>query len=161
LEDDHAGIPLRKSDPVVGYRETVRAESSITALSKSQNKHNRLYVKASPLGDELSTAIESGDVGPRDDPKVRARVLANEFGWDTMEARRIWCFGPEGIGPNVLVDTSKGVQYLNEVKDHCVTGFQWATKEGVCAQEPMRGVRFNILDATVRNLNPWTIVTAY
>lgn len=40
LEEDHAGIPLKKSPPVVGYRETVQAESSMTALSKSPNKQS-------------------------------------------------------------------------------------------------------------------------
>jgi len=42
------------------------------------------------------------------------------------------------------------VQYLNEIKDSCVAAFQWATKEGVCAEENMRGIRINILDVTVR-----------
>src|ERR1700712_4637687 len=46
LEEDHAGVPLRFSDPVVQYRESCAEESSITALSKSPNKHNRLYMKA-------------------------------------------------------------------------------------------------------------------
>ncbi|MCO5554347.1 hypothetical protein L7F22_007876 [Adiantum nelumboides] len=72
LEEDHAQIPLKISDPVVGYRETVNAESSMTALSKSQNKHNRLYVTALPLEEELSKAIEEGAVAPRDDFKARA-----------------------------------------------------------------------------------------
>jgi len=149
LEEDHAGVPLRKSDPVVGYRETVKMESSITALSKSQNKHNRLYVRALPIDEELSKAIEAGTVNPRDDFKSRARILADEYGWDVTDARKIWCFGPETTGPNLLVDVTKGVQYLNEIKDSCVAGFQWATKEGVCAEENMRGVRFNILDVTL------------
>ena len=39
------------------------------------------------------------------------------------------CFGPDGTGPNLLVDTTKGVQYLNEIKDSVVAGFQWASKE--------------------------------
>lgn len=149
LQEDHAGVPLKISDPVVPYRETVRAESSIVALSKSQNKHNRLYMKAMPLDDELSKAIEDGKVNPRDDFKARARVLADDFGWDVTDARKIWCFGPDTTGPNLLVDVTKGVQYLNEIKDSCVAAFQWATKEGVCAEENMRGVRFNILDVTV------------
>jgi elongation factor 2 len=102
-----------------------------------------------PLDEELSKDIEGGKVGARDDPKTRARILADEYGWDVTDARKIWCFGPEGTGPNLLVDVTKGVQYLNEIKDHCVSGFQWATKEGVCAEEPMRGIRFNILDVTV------------
>jgi len=149
LEEDHAGVPLKKSEPVVGYRETVRAESSIVALSKSQNKHNRLYVKAMPLDEELTKDIEAGKVGARDDFKARARILADEYNWDVTDARKIWCFGPEGTGPNLLVDVTKGVQYLNEIKDHCVSGFQWATKEGVCAEEGMRGIRFNVLDVTL------------
>lgn len=152
LEEEHAGVPLRVSEPVVGYRETVKAESSIVALSKSQNKHNRLYVKASPVGEELSLAIESGKIGARDDVKARARVLADEYGWDVAEARRVWCFGPEDTSPNMMVDVTKGVQYLNEIKDSVVAGFQWATKKGVCVDENMRGVRFNILDVTVRHL---------
>ncbi|PWN89633.1 putative EFT2-translation elongation factor eEF2 [Acaromyces ingoldii] len=149
LEEDHAQIPLKISDPVVGYRETVNAESSMTALSKSQNKHNRLYVTALPLEEELSKAIEEGTVAPRDDFKARARILADEYGWDVTDARKIWCFGPETTGPNLLVDVTKGVQYLNEIKDSCVAAFQWATKEGPCAEEPVRGVRFNILDVTL------------
>jgi len=149
LEDDHAGIPLKISDPVVGYRETVQAESSMVALSKSQNKHNRLYVTAQPLDDELSKEIETGTVNPRDDFKIRARYLADNYGWDVTDARKIWCFGPETTGPNVLVDVTKGVQYLNEIKDSCVAAFQWATKEGVCAEENVRGVRYNIMDVTL------------
>jgi elongation factor 2 len=149
LEEDHAGVPLKKSDPVVGYRETVRTESSMTALSKSQNKHNRIFASASPLGDEVTNAIEAGKVNARDDFKIRARILADEFGWDVTEARKIWCFGPDTTGPNVVVDVTKGVQYLNEIKDSVVAAFQWATKEGPCAEETMRGVRINIMDVTL------------
>jgi elongation factor 2 len=149
LQDDHAGVPLKISDPVVGYRETVKAESSMVALSKSQNKHNRLYVKALPIEEELTKAIESGQVNSRDDFKARARILADEYGWDVTDARKIWCFGPDTTGPNLMVDVTKGVQYLNEIKDSCIAAFQWATKEGVCAEENMRGVRFNILDVTL------------
>ena len=150
LQDDHAGVPLKISDPVVPYRETVKAESSIVALSKSQNKHNRLYVKALPLDEELTKAIEAGTINARDDFKIRARLLADDFGWDVTDARKIWCFGPDTTGPNLLVDVTKGVQYLNEIKDSCVAAFQWATKEGVTCEENMRGVRVNVLDVTVR-----------
>ncbi|EDN96415.1 elongation factor 2 [Sclerotinia sclerotiorum 1980 UF-70] len=82
LEEDHAGVPLRISDPVVPYRETVTGKSSMTALSKSPNKHNRLYMIAEPLDEEVSKEIEAGKIGPRDDFKARARILADEHGWD-------------------------------------------------------------------------------
>merc|ERR1711966_58009 len=54
LEEDHAGIPIKKSDPVVSYRETVTEMSSQMCLSKSPNKHNRLFLKGAPLPDGLA-----------------------------------------------------------------------------------------------------------
>lgn len=66
---------------------------------------------------------------PRQDPKARARYLSEKYEYDPTEARKVWCFGPEGSGPNLLMDCTKGVQYLNEIKDSVVAGFQWATKE--------------------------------
>jgi len=149
LEEDHAGIPLKKSDPVVSYRETVQSESDRMCLSKSPNKHNRLFMKAINMPDGLPEDIDNGDVAPRQEMKERARYLAEKYDYDVTEARKIWCFGPDGTGPNMVIDCTKGVQYLNEIKDSVVAGFQWATKEGVLAEENMRGVRFNIHDVTL------------
>uniref|UniRef100_A0A671MRI0 Elongation factor 2-like n=1 Tax=Sinocyclocheilus anshuiensis TaxID=1608454 RepID=A0A671MRI0_9TELE len=149
LEEDHACIPLKKSDPVVSYRETVSEESDQVCLSKSPNKHNRLYMKARPLPDGLAEDIDKGDVTARQELKQRARYLAEKYEWEVAEARKIWCFGPDGTGPNILVDITKGVQYLNEIKDSVVAGFQWATKEGALCEENMRAVRFDIHDVTL------------
>ena len=199
LEEDHAGIPLKvpkkffmlicycltpeykkiqscilqKSDPVVSYRETVSAESDRMCLSKSPNKHNRLFMRACPMPDGLPEDIDNvrllstslwlciefafveqikslttkcystcsslihvfvrlqQKVTPRDEPKARARYLAENYEFDVNEVRKIWCFGPDVNGPNILVDCTKAVQYLNEIKDSVVAGFQWASKE-VC-----------------------------
>ncbi|XP_043200256.1 eukaryotic translation elongation factor 2-like [Amphibalanus amphitrite] len=149
LEEDHACIPLKKSDPVVSYRETVSDESSEMCLSKSPNKHNRLFMKAVPMPDGLPEDIDDNEISPRQDFKIRGRMLADKYDYDITEARKIWCFGPDGNGPNILVDCTKGVQYLNEIKDSVVAGFQWATKEGVLCEENMRGIRFNIHDVTL------------
>merc|ERR1712210_202649 len=82
LEEDHACIPLKKSDPVVSYRETVSEESSIMCLSKSPNKHNRLFMKAVPMPDGLSEDIENGEVNPRNE--FKDSVVAG-FQWATKE----------------------------------------------------------------------------
>jgi elongation factor 2 len=118
-------------------------------LSKSPNKHNRLYVTAQPLEEGLPEAIEKGEITPGQEMKERARKLADTFGWDVTDARKIWCFGPEGTGANMLVDVTKGVQYLAEIKDSCVAAFQWAMKEGPIAEENVRGVRFNVHDVVL------------
>jgi len=150
LQDDFmGGAELKISEPVVSFRETVSAESNQVCLSKSPNKHNRLFCVARPLEEKLPELIDDGKIGPRDDPKNRARRLAEEFGWDATEARKIWSFGPNTNGPNVLVDVTKGVQYLNEIKDSIVAALQWVTKEGVLMQENMRGIRFNLCDVVL------------
>jgi len=149
LEEDHAQIPLKKSDPVVSYRETVSEESSIMCLSKSPNKHNRLFMKAVPMPDGLAEDIEDGKVNPRDDFKIRGRYLADTYEYDITEARKIWCFGPDTNGPNLMIDCTKGVQYLNEIKDSVVAGFQWASKEGVLCDENLRATRFNLYDVAL------------
>lgn len=151
LQEEYMGTEVKISDPVVTYRETVTAESTKTCLSKSPNKHNRLFCVGMPLGDELTDEIDEGkvEVGARYDVKLRARYLADNHGWDVTEARKIWCYGPDGTGPNVFVDVTKGVSYLNEIKESVVGGFQWATKDGVLCEEGVRGFRVNLLDVVL------------
>jgi len=118
-------------------------------LSKSANKHNRIYAVAEPLTEPLTRAIESGEITPKMEFKLRARHLIDTYEWDPIEARKIWCFGPNGIGSNLLVDCTRGVQYLSEIKESVVAAFQWTSHEGVLANEPLRGVRSNIMDVTL------------
>merc|ERR1712212_778297 len=80
-------------------------------------------------------------MGPRDDPKTRGRYLSEKYEWDVNDARKIWCFGPDGDGANMVIDVTKGVQFLNEIKDSVKSGFDWASKEGVLCDENMRGIR--------------------
>ena len=56
LEEDHAGVPITRSDPVVSYRETVDAESSELCLSKSPNKVQVLFCPSEHLS--LSAAAQ-------------------------------------------------------------------------------------------------------
>ena len=148
-EDFMGGAEIRISDPVVSFRETVSATSSRIVMSKSPNKHNRLYFQATYMEEGLAEAIDAGDVTPRDEPKARGRFLAEKFGWDKDLSKKIWCFGPDTTGPNMIVDMCKGVQYLNEIKDSCVAAFQWATKEGVMSEENMRGIKFEVHDVVL------------
>ncbi len=149
LEEDHAQIPIKRSDPVVSYRETVSAESDQMCLSKSPNKLNRLFMKAVPMPDGLAEDIDKGGVNSKQDFKIRGRYLAEKYDFDVTEAKKIWCFGPDTTGPNILINSTKGVQYLDDIKDHVVAGFQWAVKEGVLCEENLRGVRFNLHDVSV------------
>ena len=149
LEEEYAKCPLKKGNPVVSYKETVSDESSVQCLSKSPNKHNRIFAKCCPLTEELAMAIEEEKITPKQDIKIRKKILQDDYSWDPNDAMKIWCFGPETTGANLLVDTTKQCQYLNEIQDSCEAAFQWATKEGVLTEENMRGIRFNLEDVTL------------
>jgi elongation factor 2 len=106
-------------------------------------------MKARPMEDGLPEDIDSGKVTAKQELKERGRYLSEKYDWDVTESRKIWCFGPDGNGPNVVVDVTKGVQYLNDIKDSVVAAFQWATKEGVLCEENMRGIRYDIHDVVL------------
>merc|ERR1719386_381984 len=147
-----AGVQLTWGAPRVSYREVVDGNSSTVCLAKSPNKHNRLYVIAEPVGEPLCQAIENQKIWPTQDMKKRAKILEKEFEWDKTDTLKIWGFGPApeesgaAYGANILVDQTKGVQYLNEIKESVNAGLLWATKQGPICEEQMRGVRFNLLD---------------
>lgn len=137
------------SPPIVSYRETITQEVTEPLLTKSANKHNRILATSAPISAELVAAIEKGEIDPKGDIKIRAEKLAKEFDWDKTEALKIWCFGPENVGTNMLVDSVKGAQYLNEIRDSVCSAFQNASKLGVLAEENLRGCRFNLIDVKI------------
>merc|ERR1711976_1092675 len=149
LREEYAQCDFIMSDPVVSYRETVGGNSSQTCLAKSPNKHNRLYIVAEPLDEDPSKAIEDGPAGPKADAKERAKLYREKFDWDENAARKIWAWGPETEGANVVVDQTQAVQYMNEIKEHVNSAFRWTTKEGPLCEENMRGIRFNLMDCTL------------
>merc|ERR1712185_691446 len=133
----------------MGYRETVTGESSQTCLAKSPNKHNRIYLVAEPMSEELSKDIEEGKAGPKADPKERTKLLKEKYDWNPDEAAKIWAWGPETEGANLVVDKTVGVAYLLEIKEHVNSAWQWITKEGPLCEENMRGIRLNLVDVTM------------
>ncbi|MFQ5976680.1 MAG: hypothetical protein ACE5OZ_00960 [Candidatus Heimdallarchaeota archaeon] len=142
---DMQRIEVLQSQPIVVFRESVSGISEMQALAKSPNKHNRLWVTAEPAGDETVKLLEGGQITAYTDAKEMARLL-RENGWETQESRKVWGFGPEENDPNIIVDATKGVQYLREVKDYIVQGFRWAAGEGPLCGEPMYGVKYKLHD---------------
>jgi len=151
------GIEFNVGDPIVSYTETITCRTGNgphkfpeTVLSKSPNKHNRLWVIAEPLGEELCQAVEKGDINPDQDMKKRARVLVDKYGWEMNDARRIWSFGcpPNCLG-SILVDKTKGVQYLLDIKQLVNSGFTQVTSQGVLCREKFRSGKFYLTDASL------------
>jgi elongation factor 2 len=150
LINEYAKIEIVKSNPIVSYNETVTIHGE-QCMSKSANKHNRLYISAQQLSGELAEEMESGRITTQMDKKEFARVLTTDFNFDKNDVAKIWAFGPDDEGPNMIVDVTQGCQFMNEIKDSCVNGFNGVTQGGVICDEICRSIRFNVHDT---NLHP-------
>eukprot|EP00457_Paulinella_chromatophora_P001177 gb/GEZN01001179.1/.p1 GENE.gb/GEZN01001179.1/~~gb/GEZN01001179.1/.p1 ORF type:complete len:897 (+),score=182.94 gb/GEZN01001179.1/:117-2807(+) len=143
LQSDFAGesCPLTVSQPVVSYRESVSKQGAV-GIGKSANKHNRVFVEASPLLDKLTVALEA-----QDDAGSQKQELLKKHGWDSRDAKKVmgWGLGPDMQG-NVLMNRSAGVAHLEETGDAIVRAFHATTQCGPLSNEPMRGVLFGLTD---------------
>jgi len=149
------GIELELSDPIVAYREGIQQVSGV-ALAKSVNKHNRIYIKASPLDPDLLEAMASGRLNGLDQKSLRRELVSN-FGWSASDAARIWSVGPEPRShvevsdterPTcMLVDSTFGLQIPQDGRENIVSAFQQVAQSGALVHAPMRGVRFDLVDA--------------
>jgi U5 small nuclear ribonucleoprotein component len=87
------------------------------------------------------------------DKKTIGEFFRGKYDWDLLSARSIWAFGPEDNGPNLLLNNTLPSEVdqklLGTVKDSVVQGFKWGCREGPLCDEPMRNVKFKILDARV------------
>lgn len=77
--------------------------------------------------------------------------MVDNHGFDKNVAAKIWDYGPNGCGPNIICDTTKGVQYLTDIKDSITSAFQQVSDEGVLCNEEMRFARYNVMDAKLHN----------
>jgi elongation factor 2 len=149
LRDFMSGSEIVVSEPKVSFRESISSTSSVQCMAKSANKHNRIFMTAQNLDDQLIHDIESGDFDVKMDVKTRNKTLVDKYGWDLDDARKIWCFGPEGINTCVLVDMTRGVQNIHDIKESCISAFKEHSLQGPLCKEQIRGVRFNVHDVTI------------
>ena len=145
LQRRTGGIPIETSPPIVVYRESIKGLAG-PVEGKSPNKHNRVYISVEPLDEKTLELLSEGKVYEDQDWRTRAKILRTEAGWSADEARGIWAIDEH---LNILVDVTKGVQYLRDIKDTIIAGFRWAMEAGPLCQEPIRGIKVKLVDAMV------------
>ncbi|KAG2473287.1 MAG: Elongation factor 2 [Nitrosopumilales archaeon] len=130
-------VEIVTSEPLINYRETVKG-SCEPIMSKSPNRHNKIFMKVEPLEPEIAEMIRTGELGDMKDKKEIAKIL-REKGWDADIAKNVMMFDPRG---NVMINGTKGVQFIQESSDSILTGFEDVMKEGPLAKEQMRNCKF-------------------
>ena len=143
--NQRSGIEVVTSPPIVRYRETVKVDGP-TIEGKSPNKHNKLYISVEPLDKDTLDLLSKGIVYDGQDWRERAKILREQAGWDSDEARNIWAIDDN---LNIIVDRTKGIQHLREIRETIISGFKWSMEAGPLAQEPVRGVKVVLHDAIV------------
>ncbi len=143
LRDYGGGIDIVTSRPIVMYRESV-SDKGIVAMAKSPNKHNRFWVQVEPLEETVIELIEKGELAEEMGRKRMGNVLYEQAKWPTEEARNIWALEEHR---NIMIDLTKGIQYLREAREMIIAGFRWACQAGPLCEEPIRGVKIKLMDA--------------
>jgi elongation factor 2 len=122
-------VELVATSPIAVYRETVLKNGALV-MTKSPNKLNMFWVQTEPLESKAITALEKSPI----------------CGEDKLEKSgkgEIWAVD-EHI--NVLVDSTKHAEYLQEVKNDVVSGFRWTCRTGPLCEQPLRGVKVKLID---------------
>jgi elongation factor 2 len=132
-----AGLDIVTTQPLINYRETIRSKAG-PIMSKSPNKHNKIFLRVEALPDDILDMIRTGKIKEDMDKKEMARLL-REKGWSADEARSVSAVDQSG---NMLIDETKGVQFLQESMDSIRSGFDDVIHNGPIAHESVRGVKF-------------------
>ncbi|KAF0989657.1 hypothetical protein HZS_2562 [Henneguya salminicola] len=139
---------IRVADPI-----TAIEKSSFKCFAETPNKKNKITVIAEPLDKGIAEDIENEVVSIKWEKKKIGDYFQTKHNWDILAARSIWAFGPDFKGPNILIDDTLPAEVnknlLNNVKDYIVQGFQWGTREGPLCEEPIRNVKFRMMDAMI------------
>jgi elongation factor 2 len=133
------------SKPIVVYRETI-FEKSPEIEGKSPNKHNKMDIQVEPLEDGVYQAMLDGELQSEGEIKRKNVELFQKFkrfGMDYDEAKSIQTMHNK----SVLLDVTKGIQFLNEVNEMIKDAFKDVMDDGPLTREPCTKLKVKLEDA--------------
>ena len=141
---DEKGVEIETSEPIVVYRETIAGKAG-PVEGKSPNKHNRYYIDIEPLSDELFNAIQDGKIKEGRVKKKENTSTFTEFGLPKDEAKKVW----DVYKRSLFINMTRGIQYLDEIKELLLEGFESALDDGPIAREKVMGLKITLKDAKI------------
>jgi elongation factor 2 len=142
---EEIGIEFISTPPIVVYRETVTSKSPMVE-GKSPNKHNKFYITVEPIDPRIEEAITRGDIPLEVDfkkkhPDVQKKLL--ELGMRHDDVKNLWLL----YNKSILIDNTKGIQYLNEVEEMLKEAFRNVMDDGPQTREPCSGIVVRLVNA--------------
>jgi elongation factor 2 len=136
-------VEITTSEPIVVYRETVQGRAG-PVEGKSPNRHNRFYFEVEALPHDVTALLKEGAIN-MNAPETERRAILMEAGLEKDEARNI----ADVFESNLLLDLTKGIQYLRETMELIIEGFGEAMKTGPLTREPCEGIKVKLVDVTL------------
>lgn len=139
------GLEFETSPPVVVYRETVQSRSP-EIEGKSPNRHNKFYIYVEPLEEKIYESMLKGEIPSEVDfkkkqPDIQKKLI--NLGMSAQNVRNIWLI----YNKSMLIDATKGIQYLNEVEEMLKEAFRNVMDDGPQAREPCAGIKVVLFNA--------------
>ncbi|MFY9638094.1 MAG: elongation factor EF-2 [Methanobacterium sp.] len=138
------GVEIETSEPIVVYRETIAGKAG-PVEGKSPNKHNRYYIEIEPLSDELFTAIQEGKIKEGRVKGKESAATFTEYGLPKDESKKVW----DVYKRSLFINMTRGIQYLDEIKELLLEGFESALDDGPIAREKVMGIKILLKDAKI------------
>ncbi|MPC25037.1 Elongation factor-like GTPase 1 [Portunus trituberculatus] len=130
LQERYAGVPIKTSDPIVPFRETIIPRPTVDRLNEAIEGEN-VNVRKTDNNDPLGAVEVNGRLGKL---TVRAVPLPSSVTLLLQQHEDMVSLATTSDSPLAPYDTS------------FITGFQMATKAGPLCEEPMMGVCFVVED---------------
>ncbi len=138
-------LEVETSSPIVVYHEALKGPSEVLE-TKSPNKHNKFKLKVSIIDPVIFANLQETDLDGKIKPKHKESIeKLKAIGFDTDTSRKVWAVS-NGCA---LIDRTRGIQSLNEIRELVIQGFTDAMNEGPLAKEKCQGVVLELMDATL------------
>ncbi len=135
------GVEIITSEPIVVYRETITQELTDAVEGKSPNRHNRFYFTLHPLPEHVVDMIKGHEISMNQESLERRDAMV-KAGFDKDEAKSV----KDIYATNILLDMTKGIQYLNETMELIIDGIHEALDGGPLADEPVQNMLIKLID---------------
>ena len=138
------GVEIVVSPPIVVYRESIFGKSP-EIEGKSPNKHNKFCISVESVPTEIYKAMTEGIIK---DAEIKGKNLdlkkkLVELGMEKDDAKSVVLIHNHCM----LLDCTKGIQYLNESMEDVKAAFIDVTENGPLSKEPCSAVIVRIHDA--------------
>ena len=141
---EEQGIDIQVSEPIVVFREGIEEESP-EVQGKSPNRHNQLVMSVEPIDEEVRKFLKEDykEIKRKADDETEVRDALVEAGLPQDDADNVMAAHEE----NLLINASRGIKNLREIKEYLVDAFDEFCEEGPLANEPVIGLKVKLHDA--------------